>query len=222
MRASHRIIILAALLMAAVTGTAQAQTSAPVPPACAATTSASSAYRTGLRLGERTVNSAWDNVRRDCGRVDQFMDIIDSSLTRLTLPAGASLATVCRYAGNIDGAYGALDLLYGTCADQCFLDGEMIGALTGEIYCELSIALGGLVAADEFIRGEVQVCGLNFEIGCDSAFIGTTLEYENTDGVCLPFTEDGFEPVWDQVRNNSCAYEPEPDPLPVSSPDELL
>jgi hypothetical protein len=217
MRITELSILSTALLMTVAAADAHAEANSDVPVSCRATAGTVSAYRTGLRTGKTIVSSAWNRVR-DCDRVDYFLEVVEGNVSRLTLPANPSTSTVCRYTGTADGVYSELENLYGTCADQCFLDGEMAGALSGEIYCELSIALGGLVAADDFLRGPVQVCGLSFEIGCDSAFIDTTVDYSNEDGVCRPYTEEEFFAVWDQARNNQCAYEPiEPDPMPVRS-----
>jgi hypothetical protein len=209
-----------ALLIVSAAHDGHAQTPTPIPATCAATTAASNAYKTGLKLGERIVQTSWNRIN-DCDRVEYFLSIVEDNVSRLTLPPRSSNSTICRYTGTVDGVYGALDTLYGTCADQCFLDGEFAGELSGEVYCELSIALGGLAAADDFLRGPVQVCGFNFEIGCDSAFIDTTTSYTNTDGVCGPFTEGSFFTVWDQARNNQCAYQPIPEPpKPANASDD--
>jgi hypothetical protein len=199
----------AVLLVVATGGQAHAA------PANCATGINLSQYKTGLKIGKTIVKSAWANIS-DCDRVDYFLDVVLVKVSRLTLKEGASNATVCRYTGTADGVYEELDTLYGTCADQCFIDGEFAGSLSAEIYCELSIALGGLVEADDFLRGPVAICGLNFEIGCDSAFIATSVDYANADGECLAYTEGEYETVWDQARNNQCAYVIE-EPAPLTS-----
>jgi len=208
MRTSHLAIVSTVLALMAAEASASPP---PIPATCNATTQGQNAYKTGLRLGERIVQTAWNRVN-DCDRLEYFLMIVEDNVGRLTLPPNPSTSTVCRYTGTVDGVYNMLDSLYGTCADECFLDGEFAGGLSGEVYCELSIALGGLEEADNFLRGPVQVCGFNFEVGCDSAFIATTISYGNSDGVCEPFTLGEFFAVWDQARNNQCAYEPEPDP----------
>lgn len=209
----HRLMIMSGLALTAAAATeARAQTLPPVPSSCTPATSAS-AYRTGLRLGERIVTQAWGRVN-DCDRVDYFLSIVEDNVSRLTLPAGSTNSTVCRYTGTADGVYQQLEVVYQSCFDQCFSDGEFAGALSGEIYCELSIALDGLEEADDFIRGPVEICGLSFETGCDFAFYDTTTSYVNDEGVCLQYTEGEYFEVWDQARNNQCMYEP-PDPSPV-------
>jgi hypothetical protein len=214
MKASQLFFVSAVGLMVAAAQDAHAQTTpAPtIPTACNGSVQARNAYNQGLRTGGTIVSSSWRRVN-DCDRLEYFLGVVEDNVSRLTLPTNASLATVCRYTGTVDGVYNGLDSLYGTCSDQCFLDGEFAGEMSAEVYCELSIALGGLAVADDFIRGPVQVCGFNFEVGCDAAFIATTASYANTDGTCEQFTEGEFFDVWDQARNNQCAYEPEPDPI---------
>jgi hypothetical protein len=214
MRAPQRhTLATAALLTIAAAGAGSAHAADPIdyPPNCNTSTMTRNAYKAGLKVGEKVVQVAWQSIN-DCDQVEHFLDVVGEDVDHLTLPVHPSAATVCRYTGTVDGVYNKLDALYGTCADQCFLDGQFAGELSGEVYCELSIALGGLAAADDFLRGPVAVCGFNFEVGCDSSFISVTETYANTDGLCEPFTVGEFSEVWEQARNNQCAYEPDPDP----------
>jgi hypothetical protein len=217
MRAPKRhTLAIAALLTLGAAGAAQADTPIVYPPLCGTTVPIKNAYKAGLKLGEKVVQVSWNSIN-DCDQVEHFLDIVYEDVSRLTLPQNPSLATTCRYTGTVDGVYNKLDELYGTCADECFLDGQFAGELSGEVYCELSIALGGLAVADGFMRGPVAVCGFNFEVGCDSSFVALTTSYANTDGLCEPFTEGEFSDVWEQARVNQCAYEPIPEPDPLVS-----
>jgi hypothetical protein len=180
-----------------------------VPPSCQGGFQERS-YNTGHRLGKTIVASAWAQVN-DCDQLEYFLDVVADNISRLTLPAGASSSLACRYTGTADGVFDALDELYGSCSDQCFLEGSFAGEISAQVYCELSIALGGLGLVDDFIRGPVQTCGLNFEVGCDATFIGVSRVYSNAFGSCLPYTEGAYFPVWHQARQNQCIYEPEPD-----------
>jgi hypothetical protein len=201
--------VLGLVLGGLVTAAGEARAQPDVPPGCADDRDARS-YALGVMLGERIVSSAWARIA-DCDRVDYFSDVVAANLERLSLRPGASNYLICRYTGTYDGVFNALESMIGTCADQCFLDGELAGELSAEIYCELSIMLGGLALADDFLRGPVEICGLNFEIGCDSAFMSTTWTYANAFGVCEPYTTGEFFAVWDQARNNQCLYSPDPD-----------
>lgn len=151
---------------------------------------------------------AWNAISNDCDRLEYFQDIVTDNVSRLTLRAGASDYVICRYTGTVDGVYDELYALEDQCIAQCMMEGAQIGEMAGEVYCELSLALGGLERADYFIRGPVSTCGFGFETSCDFTFIRTTENYRNSLGRCRPFTRGEFEPVWNETRNNQCMYDP--------------
>jgi len=165
-------------------------------------------YRAGYRQGEYLVNAAWNRVS-NCDEIETFETLVMNSVSRYTLNEGASLSTVCRYSAVITAILDGIDSLYWDCEELCTQDGELAGDISGQAYCELSIALGGLAEADDFIRGPVQICGLAFEIACDQTFEVVTTSYSNDDGECVVYTEGEFEAVWRQAQNNQCAYWPE-------------
>ena len=100
-----------------------------------------------------------------------------------------------------------IDGIYRDCAVLCYNEGVIIGELAAIVYCEISLQLGGLATADQFIRMPVQMCGFNFEFGCDINFMSLSFEYTNDLGSCEQYTWCGdYFDVWDQVRNNQCAY----------------
>ena len=193
---------------------AHAQAVPVVPPGC--TGRSVRFYQRGIEQGRGLVRAAWVGVGQDFDMLDQFQNVIIENIERLTLPAGASDALICRYTGTVDGVYDELDALYEEVANQCFMDGEMIGEMAAEVYCELSLALGGLASADRFLRGPVYTCGVNFEIACDSKFMGESRAFTNALGACLPYTQGTFRQVWDDTRNNQCIYEPPPAPATES------
>lgn len=180
------------------------------PPACTATIDARQ-YNTGFLIGQRIVQSAVLSIN-SCDEIDFFVNVILDNVARFTLPRGASNALACRYAGQVEGVIQEMDNQARLCDDQCFADGQVIGEISAAAYCELSILLGGLAEPDAFVRRPTLTCGFNFEVGCDSSFIGVSRAYENAFGQCLPFTQDPFFEVWDQTRINQCAYDPETDP----------
>jgi len=213
------------VLMISAAGQAYANDPFPnIPDSCQGTLSLRNSYGTGVKLGEKLVQAAWAKIN-DCDQIEQFLTIVEDNVGRLTLPPNASAGVACRYAGTTDGVFNILDALYGTCSDQCFLDGEFAGKLAAEVYCELSIALGGLGPDDEFLRGPVQVCGLNFEIACDTTFISESMSYAQPGPpgqpplMCEPYTQGEYSPIWDLARNNQCAYSPEPAPVNPSPPE---
>lgn len=188
-----------------------------IPAACAGPRE-SRGYRGGEMAGKSLIRSAWRSVR-DCDRMETFEDIVTRTLDRYSLPASATPYSVCRYSGMVNGMLDQLDEQFLECQAQCFEEGRISGEIAAIAYCELSIALGGLSTADDFIRMPVRMCGLNFEIGCDLEFMDVTLLYANPGGTCEPYTRDRYYEVWDQTRHNQCAYEPE---LEASDESESL
>ena len=176
-------------------------------------------YNAGVATGQNLVDMAW-NMIDDCDKIEYFESVIVSLLERLAPPENASLTVLCRYAGYAKGIMSRIDDIYTGCEVICYNEGMIIGELAAIAYCEISLQLGGLDTADQFIRMPVQMCGFNFEFGCDIKFMSLTFEYTNIYGSCEQYTwyGDYFE-VWDQVRNNQCAYGIE-DPSPVEPPEE--
>ena len=168
----------------------------------------SRAYRGGVAAGGSLVRQAWNGLKSDCDRVEEFEDIVTNALGRYSPAADISLSSLCRFTGVVDGILDQLDTTFLACTDSCFLEGSFAGEISAIAYCELSIALGGLTTADAFIRGPVKVCGLSFEIGCDTSFSTTCGSYVNATGECAPFTVDTFYAVFSEAQNNQCAYNP--------------
>lgn len=206
MRRKPPSIAVVALLISAPSGLALAQVGGDVPAACR-TQLGQRAFTAGHTAGGSLARQAWNNVK-DCDHVEDFESLVMNTLSRYGLPSNPSDYTACRYTGMVTGIIDELDGLFNVCTDQCFAEGEIAGDISAIAYCELSIALGGLASADDFIRGPVQVCGMSFELGCDTMFDTTSESYSNKIGACLAYTRDPFTSVWHQARSNQCAYNP--------------
>jgi hypothetical protein len=185
---------------------------AEIPTTCASPYN-SRGYVKGIASGESLAEQAWSTVNDvpggGCDQLEYFIDIIVDDITRLTLRPTSSDYVICRYTGMVDGVYNKLDEIWSYCEINCADEGVQVGEFAAEIYCDLSIALGGLDEADQYIRGPVQICGLEFETACDFQYIETSGEY--LDGQCVPYTEGDYFEVWDQTRINQCRYEEDDD-----------
>jgi len=184
----------------------QSMAEAQLPNQCSSATN-TRAFRAGRMAGSSLVRQSWASLN-DCDRVEQFEDLVTSSLERYVPGNAPTLYTQCRFAGVVQGVLDELDTVFVDCTDACFREGKFAGEISAFAYCELSIALNGLETADDFLRGPVQVCGFSFEVGCDSEFIAVASSYENELGACEPFTVNTFVEVFDQARENQCAYNP--------------
>lgn len=205
------------LVCACLLASAQSASAQDVPAACSGALN-TRAFNVGKMTGTSLLRQAWNAVN-DCDRIEEFEDMVIPVLLRYSPGDAPTPYTQCRFLGLVQGMLDELDGLFTGCANQCFQEGQFAGELSALAYCELSIALGGLVTADQFLRGPVQVCGLSFELGCDSKFSTFATFYTNDLGErCEPFTEDAdgcpgsgdgcFFEVFDQARENQCAYNP--------------
>jgi hypothetical protein len=177
-----------------------------------------------MTLGKLRVQSAWGarSIQRSCDKVDVLANAVGSLLNgQLTQLRGEapSVDAACRLTGWMQGAQDELDTILANCADRCFQNGTFWGKAAATAYCELSILLGGLDIGDLLFRGPVQVCGVGFEIGCDTEYLTAAQTYRNVDGIrCVGngttdpnYTAGVFLEVFLQTQNNECAYNPLPD-----------
>jgi hypothetical protein len=113
----------------------------------------------------------------------------------------------CLVAGLIDGGHDALDAIQATCSETCFLNGEFVGTVSAQRYCEAAISTDGDVQAEAWTRQPVNLCGFDFESSCDATFWGVSTSYQNDQGQCLPYTYNEFFQTWDNTRLRACDYQ---------------
>lgn len=180
---------------------------APVPAGCT-TEDLPQAFHTGEAQGRSIVNMAWNSVNRGgrgCARVDEFAEIIRNNIHDLRVPPGSGQFLVCRFAGLGTGARDRVVEVTNECVNECCQSGQAAARINAELYCSLSIAIGGL-SLDLFLtRRPVRTCGFSFQGCCGGEFINSTENFGG--GVCRPYTQEPYTPVWRQWEYNGCAYE---------------
>jgi len=186
-----------------------------IPVGCQGSTIVTRAYQSGVAQGKSLVQRAWLSVN-DCDQLEHLTDIIIANVDFYQL-TGSSAYNICRHTGMIDGVFQQIDAVWTLCDGLCCDEGSAIGELAAELYCQLSILLGGLAVPDDFVRRPVFECGFEFQTCCDSNFMGVSRAYEGLDLLgqvkqCLPYTEDPFFDVWDGSREIQCTYVPPPVP----------
>jgi hypothetical protein len=203
--------LLIAGLCACFTSTASAQ---PLVPALCNTTREVRQFLLGVRKGRSLAQQAIaaveatsgeDDICQDLEAVADLQDLIQGIVDALDVPDAPSEAAQCHLQGQVAGLVAEVIDLQDTCVDVCIADGEFIGAISAFLYCELSVALGGLELAELFERLATTLCGEQFEDACDATFFSTAA----TTASCVPFTIAPFDDVFEQTQNNQCASNPE-------------
>lgn len=166
--------------------------------------------RKGRSLAEQaiaTLDTA--DICADPDAITELQVTVVSIADGIVVPPDVSDAVRCHVLGQVAGLVAEVTDLQDTCVnDACIADGEFIGEISAQLYCDLSIALGGLGLADLFERLATDACGEAFQDACDATFFATAA----TRAACVPFTIAPFADVFALTQNNQCADNPAPPP----------
>jgi hypothetical protein len=179
-------------------------------PAICNTTREVAFFALGVRKGRNLAASAIARVGGgeacdNLDALDELREIIAGIVDDIVVPVAASEVVQCHVLGQVAGLVAAVEELQEICGDVCIADGEFIGQVSAFLYCELAIALDGLVPVELFTRLATDACGVRFQVACDNAFEETS----TGDPLCLPFTEGVHTEVFIEVQNNQCADNPD-------------
>lgn len=183
----------------------------PQPPTQCASGRGLFGFNGGVIKGVSLVNQAWSSpgVAQQCDNFDK----LKTELLRMFqlvmghIPPDASLFVQCMFIGERDGAMQRVSELQSFCGIECSNEGMITGQLAADLYCGLSVALGGLGMDVDLGRGPQSTCGDAFEPACLSAFDTESGGYDG----CAPYLKNtSFENVWTQAQHNQCLYNPVP------------
>lgn len=200
-----------ALVLGSLFATVSASAQIEVPAVCSVPRNArllTLGERKGVNLARQAFAST--AIGSNCDNVDAFADAVLDIVGGLSLGSPTD-AALCHFVGTVNGLLAEVAEIQGGCAETCFFDGAFVGEFAGLLYCELSIALGGLSPDVTFVAGPVGICGESFEAACFEVFEDVT----TADETCEPFTaldppaDPDFSEVWEQTRNNQCLYNPD-------------
>lgn len=223
-------LCLAALLCACQFGwslraSAQVASSQPAPPSQCSARRPAEKFRNGVAAGIQAADKffAASDVARDPKKLKRKLNRV---LDRLhdhvyqVITSDAADGRRCRVQGIADGFLYRLAALLG----ECVLDGAQWGQFTANLYCDLSIELGGLGSQDGFYRAPAGLCGTTFERVCDNVYAHVATEasialeplvtrFLSSRGVsvvpypgCREYTEGDFANVFAAAVNLDCAY----------------
>jgi hypothetical protein len=156
----------------------------------------SSAWTAGKSAGESRLNSVWRStaVGQDLDNLSDVLpnvlDSVQQYLTALTGNQPPTLNIKCRAQGYTEGFVFGLNKLF----KQCVLDGADWGQFAADVYCRLSIELGGLSAESLFVRAPAGLCANRFEFTCEEVYrnVATDGAHVIHEVVQSYLEEDGF------------------------------
>jgi hypothetical protein len=214
-----------ALVCSAAASSASALSPPTVPAECTEARD-SKGWTAGRAAGESRLAAVWKSaaVHQNLDSLSDNLPVILSSLeAALTGLAGGAEPTryvQCRAQGYAEGFLYKLNQLFG----QCVLDGADWGQFSANVYCSLSIDLGGLGADSLFVRAPVGLCGNLFEFTCEDSYryVGSegatpvssvVQSYLDSEGItlepfpgCGPFTDGEFLEAFESSLHNDCTY----------------
>jgi hypothetical protein len=200
---------------------------APVLPSECSARRDSTAWNSGRSSGESRVNSVWRSsaVNRDLDNLsDALPNVLDALQQYLLSLAGDSEPTTnikCRAQGYTEGFLFALNKLFAACV----LDGADWGQFAADVYCRMSLELGGLGEETLFVRAPVGLCGNLFEYTCEDVYryVGSegdhtvasiVQDYLDDEGITLEpypgcgiYTDDEYLATFEAALHNDCTYE---------------
>ncbi len=165
-------------------------------------------YRYQWTVARQAVARIWDTKVNDCDKGEEFANWVIEKIYAMEarIEQDSTEENNCRIIGLIDGALVGLDIVQEYCGLYCFLSGNVVGTIAAKAYCELAIETNGAINAEQWVRQPVNICGLHFEIACETTFLTDTLSYVNELGACQPYTEGDYLETWDNSREKSCDY----------------
>lgn len=197
-----------------------------IPTECSSTANAR-AWTSARAAGESRVNTVWKSgaVAQDLDRLsDVLPNVLDSLqqyLVTLTSGSEPTLAIQCRAQGYTEGFVYRLNVIF----KQCVLDGADWGQFAADLYCRLSVELGGLASDTLFVRAPVGLCGNMFEATCEEVYryVGSEGEHEVLPIVtsyldahditiepypgCGVYTADEHLEAFESSLHNDCTYQ---------------
>jgi hypothetical protein len=180
----------------------------------------------------------WATLGEDPDRYDELVDLLTDTIPGIVTSytrAGITPYTQCRVQGYLDSLTFQLQLLNPI---ECVIDGGDWASIMAQVYCSVSIELGGIADGDLLLRRPAGVCGAYFEATCEDVYRNVA-----TDGVdpidegvaacldeagfdleslpylvsfgeaCRPYTLGAFASTFATSVFNDCSYEVEDDDL---------
>jgi hypothetical protein len=172
-------------------------------------------YNGGRTLGMSIARQAWQSVGRNPDRFEEAADAVRSAVTGAiaNLPNTASELVKCRAKGMSQGVCDGLSDIQDEVSSVCFLDGQMWGELSGDIYCALATEFGGADLFELLPVAPTNLCGTNFVEGCTGEFdayayaLATCAPYTDYDADLTDTVVPPFAAEYASWQGGMCSYE---------------
>jgi hypothetical protein len=163
-----------------------------------------SQYNMGKRLGALYASQAWRSAGQDPNRFEEVADLVRESVSNAILNLNdASDRIKCRAKGMSQGVCDELSNIQDGVVGRCLLDGEVWGALSGDLYCALAIEFGGADIFDLLPVAPTNLCGTNFVNACEGQFD----VYVDTFDACEDYNLANAEASYLSWQGGMCSYE---------------
>jgi hypothetical protein len=194
------IVSAAALLMTASTAFA----TTPEPELDCSTGRNKRGYDAGVLVGGSIVRQAWNGIGQDVSRVDEFVTKVRAAVRTAirNLPDDATDYVLCRAKGLAQGTCDELGEIQDEVGAVCFLDGQVWGDLSADLYCALSIEFEGQDVLGLLPVTPDSLCGENFVEGCQSQFEISSLAYAG----CPLYVAAPWDDVFADWQVGVCIY----------------
>jgi len=219
-------LLLVVVLACASAANSAAALAPPTVPAACTDARNSKGWTSGRASGESRLTSVWKSsaVHQSLDALSDNLPVILTSLETAMIGLAQGVEPTpyvqCRAQGYAEGFLYKLNQLFG----QCVLDGADWGQFAANVYCSLSIDLGGLASDSLFVRAPVGLCGNLFEFTCEDSYryVGSegatpvspvVQSYLDSEGFllepfqgCAPFTGGEFLEAFESSLHNDCTY----------------
>jgi hypothetical protein len=179
-----------------------------IPTQCDTNSKLRSKYIKGFNKGIALANHLWKKAD-GCEEFELFETELYENLNKIEITKmddECHHTKQCRFAGMVDGIFNVLAEIENECFEICTSSGVLAGTLVAQTFCELMILNEGDITINDWVRGPIGICGLNFESMCDVTYLVEAQFYENENGVCYDYTIGDYESVFAAYGNEKCAF----------------
>jgi hypothetical protein len=165
-------------------------------------------YNVAYNAAEGMAQSAWDNIGRDCTKLDQFVKIISLSVgdavNKIGTPPYTGTAAEDFGTGFIHGLRSVLGRVAIKCVNECHMLGRAMGEWAAKMFCRVAAVIGATPSFTSRISNvDGGICGRAYRRGCENNFVGVA------GGMCPTYAKgSAFDKYYEGADGGCCGYDP--------------